>query len=192
LLQKSLFCAYIKRPIQILFMNHIKSAAKAIESELIDIRHHIHSHPELSFEEYKTAELVENYLNSLGIPNKRMAKTGDNWASCGRISTLNVPLPSFQRMTLSSIVTFCLILISSSSFVNVISVPPPKSIPSPSHLPLRLGRAVLLQAVRYRIGTGTRPCQIRSDKSTMCVACMFGHGLKNLVFSYCALLFSVF
>ncbi len=57
-------------------MNHIKSAAKAIESELIDIRHHIHSHPELSFEEYKTAELVENYLNSLGIPNKRMAKTG--------------------------------------------------------------------------------------------------------------------
>lgn len=54
----------------------IKSLAKAIKSELISIRHTIHQNPELSFQEENTAELVENYLASLGLETHRMAGTG--------------------------------------------------------------------------------------------------------------------
>lgn len=56
--------------------NRIKELAKAIKNEIIEIRHHIHSHPELSFQEENTAQLVENYLKNLGLHPKRIGKTG--------------------------------------------------------------------------------------------------------------------
>jgi hippurate hydrolase len=39
-------------------------------------RAHLHAHPELSFEEYKTALYVEQELNKLGIDCKRLCDTG--------------------------------------------------------------------------------------------------------------------
>lgn len=54
----------------------IKSLARDIKSELIAIRHDIHSHPELSFNEERTAALVENYLQKLGLKTHRISGTG--------------------------------------------------------------------------------------------------------------------
>lgn len=54
----------------------IQSLAKQIHAGLIDVRHTIHSHPELSFQEEGTATLVENYLQGLGLETHRIAGTG--------------------------------------------------------------------------------------------------------------------
>jgi amidohydrolase len=55
----------------------IQQKAKEIKAKLIDIRHHIHSNPELSFQEFETQKFIENYLqNTLGLKTKRLAGTG--------------------------------------------------------------------------------------------------------------------
>jgi amidohydrolase len=54
----------------------IKSLAREIKSEIIGIRHSIHSNPELSFQEENTALLVENYLQNLGLQTHRISGTG--------------------------------------------------------------------------------------------------------------------
>jgi amidohydrolase len=45
-------------------------------SETIRLRRHIHQHPELSFEEFHTAEFIEQTLKNYGIASARMGKTG--------------------------------------------------------------------------------------------------------------------
>ncbi|MDR3244649.1 MAG: amidohydrolase, partial [Elusimicrobiota bacterium] len=47
-----------------------------IDNEIINLRRYFHSYPELSKEEFKTADFIEKYLKSLKIPTKRLAKTG--------------------------------------------------------------------------------------------------------------------
>ncbi len=42
----------------------------------ITFRRHIHSHPELSFEEWKTAQFIEESLSEAGIEYRRIASTG--------------------------------------------------------------------------------------------------------------------
>ena len=54
----------------------LKKEIKALESEVIQIRRHFHTNPELSTQEFKTSEFVENYLHELGIETKRMYNTG--------------------------------------------------------------------------------------------------------------------
>lgn len=46
------------------------------EKYLIDMRRHFHEHPELSFEEYKTADRIEEELRKMGLEPKRIGKTG--------------------------------------------------------------------------------------------------------------------
>jgi amidohydrolase len=47
------------------------------ESEIIEIRHHIHQHPEIGFEEIQTSQTVMNFLDKVNIPYvKGIAKTG--------------------------------------------------------------------------------------------------------------------
>ena len=57
-------------------MDKIRKRVEELNSELIDLRRDFHRHPELGFEEYRTAEAIENYLNKLGINTRRMTKTG--------------------------------------------------------------------------------------------------------------------
>ncbi|MCO6494517.1 MAG: amidohydrolase [Bacteroidetes bacterium] len=59
-----------------MIIEQIKSESDALFERLVSIRRHIHSNPELSFEEYNTAKFVESFLNEWGIPNQRMATTG--------------------------------------------------------------------------------------------------------------------
>lgn len=44
--------------------------------EVVRLRRDFHRHPELGTQEYRTAEIVEKYLNDLGIPTQRMFNTG--------------------------------------------------------------------------------------------------------------------
>ncbi len=48
----------------------------ALAGEVVELRRHIHQHPEVAFEEYETAKFVEKYLKRLKIPTKRLAETG--------------------------------------------------------------------------------------------------------------------
>jgi amidohydrolase len=55
----------------------IKQIAKAIQTNVIANRRHIHQHPELSFNEFETQKFVEAQLKSIGITDViRKANTG--------------------------------------------------------------------------------------------------------------------
>lgn len=54
----------------------IEELSKEYNKELSDIFHHLHSHPELSFQEEKTSEYICNKLEEYGISYKKYAKTG--------------------------------------------------------------------------------------------------------------------
>ncbi len=47
-----------------------------VEFELTQTRRHIHQHPELSFQEYKTSAFIKDRLTQLGIPFRSVANTG--------------------------------------------------------------------------------------------------------------------
>ncbi|MCB0700265.1 MAG: amidohydrolase [Chitinophagales bacterium] len=58
-------------------IDKIKSKAEEYFPEIQAIRHHIHANPELSFEEYKTAEFISSKLTEYGIEHETgVAGTG--------------------------------------------------------------------------------------------------------------------
>ncbi len=57
--------------------NRIKTLAREYAPAFIDIRHHIHSHPELSFEEYATSAFIQQKLDEFGVSYRpNVAGTG--------------------------------------------------------------------------------------------------------------------
>ncbi len=50
--------------------------ALELKDEVIKLRRDFHMHPELGFEEFRTSDVVEEYLENLGIEVKRMCTTG--------------------------------------------------------------------------------------------------------------------
>ncbi|MBS1621762.1 MAG: amidohydrolase [Bacteroidetes bacterium] len=54
----------------------IKSLAKSYAPEFIDVRHHLHAHPELSYHEFETSKFVQDKLKEIGIPFEIKAATG--------------------------------------------------------------------------------------------------------------------
>jgi amidohydrolase len=57
--------------------NKIKTLSRELLTEIIAIRHHLHSHPELSFEEFETAAFVAQKLKEFKIPfSEGIAGTG--------------------------------------------------------------------------------------------------------------------
>jgi amidohydrolase len=54
----------------------IHALARQYAPEFIAIRHHLHAHPELSYQEYETSKYVQQELSRLGIPFSVMAGTG--------------------------------------------------------------------------------------------------------------------
>src|SRR5690554_4326752 len=58
-------------------IERIKTIAESLHSELSTIRRHLHSYPELSFQEFETAKYIESELDKIGITDyKRIANTG--------------------------------------------------------------------------------------------------------------------
>jgi amidohydrolase len=47
-----------------------------LRNEITELRRDFHMHPELGFQEYRTAEKIENYLIDLGLDSVRIADTG--------------------------------------------------------------------------------------------------------------------
>ncbi|MFY0607372.1 MAG: amidohydrolase [Cyclobacteriaceae bacterium] len=63
----------------------IKELSEAYFEDIQNIRHHLHSHPELSFEEFETAKFIEEELRKMGITNfERKAKTGITFTLKGK------------------------------------------------------------------------------------------------------------
>ncbi|MBX2888687.1 MAG: amidohydrolase [Ferruginibacter sp.] len=54
----------------------IQQLAKAYSQEFIDVRHHIHANPELSFKEFETCTFIQQKLKGWNIPFQVMAGTG--------------------------------------------------------------------------------------------------------------------
>jgi amidohydrolase len=54
----------------------IQQLAKQYAPDFISIRHHLHAHPELSYQEFRTSAFVRENLSAIGIPHKVMAETG--------------------------------------------------------------------------------------------------------------------
>ena len=54
----------------------ISEQIEKCREELIGLRRDFHRHPELGFEEFRTADIIENYLVALGLETHRIAKTG--------------------------------------------------------------------------------------------------------------------
>jgi amidohydrolase len=56
--------------------DRIKELAAKYSNEFIEVRHHLHAHPELSFKEFETSKYVQGKLKSWNIECKVMATTG--------------------------------------------------------------------------------------------------------------------
>src|SRR6476661_5819188 len=57
-------------------VERIRQLAAAYAPAFIEVRHHIHASPELSYEEYKTSAFIQEQLTALNIPFQVMAGTG--------------------------------------------------------------------------------------------------------------------
>jgi amidohydrolase len=54
----------------------IRNRIEELTGELVSLRRDFHRHPELGFQEHRTAEKVEGYLRGIGLTTHRMAGTG--------------------------------------------------------------------------------------------------------------------
>ena len=54
----------------------IKDLAKQYADEFIEVRHHLHTHPELSYKEFETSAYIQKRLTALDIPFEIKAATG--------------------------------------------------------------------------------------------------------------------
>lgn len=56
--------------------DRIQELAKKYAAEFIEVRHHLHAHPELSYQEFETSKFVQDKLSGWGIPFEVKATTG--------------------------------------------------------------------------------------------------------------------
>lgn len=54
----------------------IRTLASSYSDSFINIRHHLHANPELSYQEFQTSRFIQQQLTDFGIPFKVMAETG--------------------------------------------------------------------------------------------------------------------
>src|SRR5215471_2307043 len=54
----------------------IKSLARKYSPEFINVRHHLHANPELSYQEFETSKFVQQKLSEFKIPFETKATTG--------------------------------------------------------------------------------------------------------------------
>ena len=54
----------------------IKSLSKQYLNEFMDVRHHIHANPELSYKEFNTSAFIQQKLTEFGVPFEVKATTG--------------------------------------------------------------------------------------------------------------------
>jgi hippurate hydrolase len=57
-------------------LNTIKNLARTYTNEFIEVRHHLHANPELSYEEFNTSKFIQSKLSEWNIPFEVKATTG--------------------------------------------------------------------------------------------------------------------
>ena len=57
-------------------IDKIRQLAKKYSREFIEVRHHLHANPELSYQEFETSKFIQNKLSEFGIPYEVKATTG--------------------------------------------------------------------------------------------------------------------
>lgn len=57
-------------------LQQVKKLSKKYADEFIAIRHHLHAHPELSYQEFETSKFIQKKLTELNIPFEVKATTG--------------------------------------------------------------------------------------------------------------------
>ncbi len=57
-------------------MFDIKREIEFLKEELIELRRDFHRHPELGYKEFRTSQIIYEYLKDLGLEVKRVAQTG--------------------------------------------------------------------------------------------------------------------
>ena len=57
-------------------INRIKSLAKELKADIIDVRRHLHQFPGLSFEEYESAQYIHALLDSWNVEHEFVTETG--------------------------------------------------------------------------------------------------------------------
>ncbi|HMG81464.1 MAG TPA: M20 family metallopeptidase [Ferruginibacter sp.] len=57
-------------------LQQVKKLSKKYADEFIEIRHHLHAHPELSYKEFETSKFIQQKLTELKIPFEVKATTG--------------------------------------------------------------------------------------------------------------------
>lgn len=57
-------------------LKHIQNLAGQCHPEMVDMRRHLHRHPELSYQEFETTEYIIERLQGMGIPADRPLETG--------------------------------------------------------------------------------------------------------------------
>lgn len=61
----------------------IKASAKGLLDSIVNIRRDLHQHPELSFQEMRTSEIIKSFLAKHGIPYT------EGWAGFGIVATIH-------------------------------------------------------------------------------------------------------
>lgn len=61
----------------------IKASAKGLLDSIVNIRRDLHQHPELSFQEMRTSEIIKSFLAKHGIPYS------EGWAGFGIVATIH-------------------------------------------------------------------------------------------------------
>lgn len=59
-----------------MLQERIKQLAATYAEEFRNVRHHLHTHPELSYKEFETSAFIQSKLTEWGIPFKVLASTG--------------------------------------------------------------------------------------------------------------------
>src|SRR5580704_3411171 len=59
-----------------MLLEEIKKLAKEYAPQFVALRQHIHAHPELSYKEFGTSQLVQQKLTEFGIPFDIRSTTG--------------------------------------------------------------------------------------------------------------------
>ena len=59
-----------------MLIEKIKLLASKYADEFIEIRHHLHAHPELSYQEFNTSKYIQSKLTEFGLEFKIMSTTG--------------------------------------------------------------------------------------------------------------------
>jgi hippurate hydrolase len=67
---------HLKKYWPFMLKENIKDLSKKYAEEFIQIRHHLHQHPELSYHEFETSKFIQNKLSGFGIDFEVLATTG--------------------------------------------------------------------------------------------------------------------